>query len=213
MCIQSESQYFTDRNVTLWQFMWNSYFDLPMASCGRVQLSLSAIWVNSLSFACCFLPSSLRIFSFSHWYDCREKERDWYKHNKPALTSLYTSWTCNLWTILAPQLMCFLQTLSFSLHKMLIDGLEFCGLLVDYCYVYVGTHSLDPLVSKWCNATFPQIYSNEEINSSSSWMARGWVHFQHMFICAWTTLLKYLQRGPGGFWDAVFIFPCDDAAG
>ncbi len=38
----------------------------------------------------------------------------------------------------------------FSLHKMLIDGLESCGLLVDYCDVFIscldshsdGTHSL-----------------------------------------------------------------------
>ncbi len=28
---------------------------------------------------------------------------------------------------------CFLQTSKFSLHKMLIDGLESCGLPVDYC--------------------------------------------------------------------------------
>ncbi len=38
----------------------------------------------------------------------------------------------------------------FSLHKMLIDGLELCGVLVDYCDVFIssldshseGTHSL-----------------------------------------------------------------------
>ncbi len=44
----------------------------------------------------------------------------------------------------------FLQTQSFSLHKMLIDGLEWCGLLVDYWGVFIkcldshsdGTHSL-----------------------------------------------------------------------
>ncbi len=68
---------------------------------------------------------------------------------------------------------------------------------VDYLLIIVmymfGTHSL---VSKWCNATFPQIYSNEEINSSSSWMARGWVHFQHMFNFAWTTLLKVPSKRP-----------------
>ncbi len=39
---------------------------------------------------------------------------------------------------------------SFSLHKTIIDGLEWCGLLVDYCDVFIscldshsdGTHSL-----------------------------------------------------------------------
>ncbi len=45
---------------------------------------------------------------------------------------------------------CFLQTYSFSVHKTLISGLELCGLLVDYCDVFIncldshsdGTHSL-----------------------------------------------------------------------
>ncbi len=48
----------------------------------------------------------------------------------------------------------FLKTHSFSLHKMLIDGLEWCGLLVDYCDVFIscldshsdGTHSLQSKV-------------------------------------------------------------------
>ncbi len=48
------------------------------------------------------------------------------------------------------QLISFLQTCSFSLHKTLIDGLEWCGLLVDYYNVIIsrldfhsdGTHSL-----------------------------------------------------------------------
>ncbi len=44
---------------------------------------------------------------------------------------------------------------SFSFHKMLTDGLELCGLLVDYCDVFIsclnshsdGTHSLQ--ISNW----------------------------------------------------------------
>ncbi len=64
---------------------------------------------------------------------------------------------------------CFLQTRSFSLHKTVTDGLEWCGLLVDYCDVFISCldsfwrHPFtaeDPLVSKWCNATFLQIYSD-----------------------------------------------------
>ncbi len=43
-----------------------------------------------------------------------------------------------------------LPVYSFSLRKILIDGLESCGLLVDYCDVFIscldshsdGTHSL-----------------------------------------------------------------------
>ncbi len=47
----------------------------------------------------------------------------------------------------------FLITHSFSLHKMLIDGLEWCRLLVHYCDVFIscldsnsdGTHSLQSI--------------------------------------------------------------------
>ncbi len=66
------------------------------------------------------------------------------------------------------------KTCSFSLHKILIDGLESCGLLVDYYDVFYQLFGLsfwrhpftaeDPLVSKWCNATFLQICSVEETN-------------------------------------------------
>ena len=44
----------------------------PTASWGRVQPSFSAMCPSSFSLACCFLPSSLRILSFSHWYDWRQ---------------------------------------------------------------------------------------------------------------------------------------------
>ncbi len=40
---------------------------------------------------------------------------------------------------------------SFSLHKMLIDGLECCGLLVDYCDVFIScldSHS-DGIYCRW----------------------------------------------------------------
>ncbi len=72
---------------------------------------------------------------------------------------------------------------SFLFHKTLIDGLEWCGLL--WCFYQLFGLSFwwhpftaeDPLVSKWCNATFLQICSDEETNSSISWMTWGWVHF------------------------------------
>ncbi len=63
---------------------------------------------------------------------------------------------------------CLLQTCSFLLHKMLIDGLESCGLLVYYYDVVISSfwrHPFTadyPLVSKWCNAKFLQICSDEE---------------------------------------------------
>ncbi len=38
--------------------------------------------------------------------------------------------------------------------------------------------SEDQLVGKWCKAKFLQICSHEEINSSTSWMAWGWVNVE-----------------------------------
>ncbi len=40
----------------------------------------------------------------------------------------------------------------------------------------------DPLVSKRWNATFLQICSHEETNSSTSWMSWGWVNDQQMYF-------------------------------
>ncbi len=59
---------------------------------------------------------------------------------------------------------CFLQTHIFWLHKTLTDGLEWCGLL--WCFyqlfglsfwrhLFTAEH---PLLSKWCNVTFLQIW-------------------------------------------------------
>ncbi len=62
------------------------------------------------------------------------------------------------------------STLSFSFHNTLIDGLKSCGFLSCF-YQLLGLsfwrHPFtvkDPLVSKWCNTKFLQIYSNEETN-------------------------------------------------
>ncbi len=61
---------------------------------------------------------------------------------------------------------------------------------MDYCdYELFGLSfwwhpftAADTLVSKWCNAKFLQICSDEETNSSTSWMAWGWVNFKHISI-------------------------------
>ncbi len=58
----------------------------------------------------------------------------------------------------------FVQTHIFCLLKMLTDGLEWCGLL--WCFYQLFGLSFwrhpftteDPLVSKWCNVTFLQIW-------------------------------------------------------
>ncbi len=78
-------------------------------------------------------------------------------------THLFTShdviwWTGVMW-ITCGLLWCFYQLfgLSFWRHPFTAE---------------------DPLVSMWCKATFLQICSDEEINSSTSWMAWRWVHFR-----------------------------------
>ncbi len=40
----------------------------------------------------------------------------------------------------------------------------------------------DPLVRKWYNATFLQICSHEKANSSTTWMALGWVKCLYILI-------------------------------
>ncbi len=63
-------------------------------------------------------------------------------------------------------MMDLLQTCSFLFHQMLIDGLEWCGLLVDYCDVFIscldshsdGTHSLQRIHWWASDAKFCQIY-------------------------------------------------------
>ncbi len=95
---------------------------------------------------------------------------------------------------------CFLQTCSFSLHNILIDVLEWCGLL--WCFYQLFGLSFwrhpftaeDPLVSKWSNATFLQICSDEETNSMLILDGlRVKVHFQQFFNFGWTVPLKSMQ--------------------
>ncbi len=61
----------------------------------------------------------------------------------------------------------FLTNTNFLLHKTFIYGLEWCGLIVNYCGFYqlfglsFWRHPFtaeDPLVNRWCNATFLQIW-------------------------------------------------------
>ncbi len=86
------------------------------------------------------------------------------QYNDGFLTNmqLFTSQDVNWWTgvvwITCGLLWCFYQLfgLSFWRHPFTAE---------------------DPLVSKWCNATFLEICSDETTNSSTSWMAWQWVHF------------------------------------
>ncbi len=98
-----------------------------------------------------------------------------------------------LWTHISSWI-CF----SFCLLQMLTDGLEWCGLFVDYCDVFIscldshsdGTHSLQS-IHCWDTDAETHFYkSDEETNSSWSWMNWGWVDFQQTFIFGWTIPLN-----------------------
>ncbi len=82
---------------------------------------------------------------------------------------------------------------SFLIHKTLIVGLYWCGLLVDYCDVFNQLFELsfwrhpftaeDPLLSKWCNTKLLQIFYNSQWNetlpeSSSSLDISIWKGFK-----------------------------------
>ncbi len=70
-----------------------------------------------------------------------------------------------------------------------LSSLEWCGLLVDYCDVFIscldshsdGTHSLQSIHCWDTDAETHFYISDEETNSSTSWMAWGWAHF-HFWV-------------------------------
>ncbi len=76
-----------------------------------------------------------------------------------------------------------------STHPQAIQDVDESGLLVDYCDDFIscfdshsdGTHSLQR-IHWWASDPNFQICSDEETNSSASWMA----HFQQIFIFGWT---------------------------
>ncbi len=95
-----------------------------------------------------------------------------------------------------------MDLLQFCLLQMLSGGLEWCGLLVEYCDVFIssldshsdGTHSLQSI--HWWDTDVMTHFSksDEETNSSTSWMAWVGAHFQHMFIFDWTVSLSNLAQ-------------------
>ncbi len=72
---------------------------------------------------------------------------------------------------------CFLQTHSFSLHKMFTDGLESCGsLYCDYCDVFIscfdshsdGTHSLQR-IHWWASDGKPNLSKSVLMKNKLGW--------------------------------------------
>ncbi len=69
------------------------------------------------------------------------------RHNRKWTFSLEEAWLCIEESHFSLKLktswwIYFLHTCSFSLHKMLTDGLEWCGLLVGYCDVLSAVWAL-----------------------------------------------------------------------
>ncbi len=99
-----------------------------------------------------------------------------------------------LWTLLVKNI---LMMDFFCLLQMLTDGLEWCGLLVDYCDVFIscldshsdGTHSLQS-IHCWDTDAVTHFYkSDEETNSSGDvmWPQRHILPFE-TFIIAYCNL-------------------------
>ncbi len=93
------------------------------------------------------------------------------------------------------------QTCSFCLLQMLTDGLKWCGLLVDYCDVFIscldshsdGTHSLQRIHWRASDEMLHFSKSDEETNSSTSWIAWRCVNLQQIYIFVWISPLTHFS--------------------
>ncbi len=94
---------------------------------------------------------------------------------------IFLSWILSLTEEIKNILMMdiFIRNMHIMLHNILIDGMWItCGLLRCFYQLFGLSFWLTVLASKWCNAKFLQICSDEEINSATSYMTLGWIHFQ-----------------------------------
>ncbi len=79
----------------------------------------------------------------------------------------------------------------FSLHKMLTDGLEWCGLLVDYCDVFIscldshsdGTHSLQRI--HWWASHVVLHFSKSVPMKKETHLYLGWPKGEYIFSKFW----------------------------
>ncbi len=129
--------------------------------------------------------SSIHNLAFFSEKKTSHLNQEWNTHrsttvlNKDVRTTagefFFTGWSVNMdYRQFCPEVGLRLKC-SFSLHKMLADGLELGRLLVICFNQLFGLsfwrHPLDPMVSNLCNA---KSVPNEETNSSTSWMVWGW---------------------------------------
>ncbi len=95
---------------------------------------------------------------------------------------------------------CFFETWMFLLHKILIDGLESCGLLVDYCDVFIscldshsdGTHSLQS-IHWWANYIMLH-FSESFLMKKQTHLHLSWPEGEYIFILGWTIPLRTVQE-------------------
>ncbi len=88
------------------------------------------------------------------------------------------------------------KTCSFSLHKMLINGLEWCELLVDYCDVFSscldshsdGTHSLQRIYW-WASDGMLHFYKSVPMKKQTLGVRK----FRQIFIFGRTVPLSKIQ--------------------
>ncbi len=92
---------------------------------------------------------------------------------------------------------------AYFWFKTLNDEQQSCFGLLECLYLLFGLSfwrhpftAEDPLVSKWYKAKFPQICSDEEKNSSTSWMAWERVNFQQIKIFRVNYSLNAGRWGP-----------------
>ncbi len=112
-------------------------------------------------------------FSWKQWSEVKNVSMELFLTNSLLFTLQYVNWwsgavwiTCGLWW-------CFYQLFGLILTAPI------------HCRGSIGEQVME---YHW-NA-FLQICFHEGTNSSTSWMAWGWVHFQEMFLFAWTILLN-----------------------
>ncbi len=80
-----------------------------------------------------------------------------------------------------------LQTCTFLFHMMLIDGLESCGLLVDYCDVFIscleshseGTHSLQRI--HWWASDVMLNLCKSVLMKKQTYLHVGWPEGEYIF--------------------------------
>ncbi len=84
---------------------------------------------------------------------------------------------------------CLLHCIVKVVHKLLIDGLDSCGLLVDYCYVFIscffyshsdGTHSLQR-IHWWTNEAILS-FSKSVLMKKQTHLHFGWPKGKFLFL-------------------------------